>query len=55
MSIIMALMRVYWGYRQLGTFVERYRRELITKLQIPKAKVSPYSIIRRVMLDLDYK
>ena len=28
--IIMGMMSGYWGYRQLGRFVERHRRELIT-------------------------
>ena len=53
--IIMGMMSGYWGYRQLGRFVERHRRELIKRLQIPKARVPSYSVLRRVMLTLDYK
>ena len=53
--IIMGMMSGYWGYRQLGRFVERHRRELIKRLQIPKARVPSYSVIRRVMVKLDYK
>ena len=53
--IIMGMMSGYWGYRQLGRFVERHRRELIKRLQIPKARVPSYSVIRRVMLALDYE
>ena len=53
--IIMGMMSGYWGYRQLGRFVERHRRELIARLQIPKARVPSYSVIRRVMLNLDYQ
>ena len=53
--IIMGMMSGYWGYRQLGRFVERHRRELISRLQIPKSRVPSYSTIRRVMLDLDYE
>ena len=53
--IIMGIMSGYWGYRQLGRFVERHRRELIKRLQIPKARVPSYSVIRRVMLALDYE
>ncbi|NEP35083.1 transposase family protein [Moorena sp. SIO3B2] len=45
----------YWGYRQLGRFVERHRRELISILQIPCARVPSYSAIRRVMINLDYE
>ncbi len=53
--IIMGMMSGYWGYRQLGRFVERHRRELISRLQIPKARVPSYSVIRRVMVDLNYE
>jgi len=53
--IIMGMMSGYWGYRQLGRFVERHRRELIKRLQIPQARVPSYSAIRRVMVDLDYE
>ena len=37
--IIMGMMSGSLGYRQLGRFVERHRRELIKRLQIPKARV----------------
>ena len=53
--MIMGMMSGYWGYRQLGRFVERHRRELIARLQIPKARVPSYSVIRRVMINLDYQ
>lgn len=53
--IILGMMSGYWGYRQLGRFVERHRRELIERLQIPAARVPSYSTIRRVMLNLDYQ
>ncbi len=45
--IIMGMMSGYWGYRQLGRFVERHRTELIRRLEIPKARVPSYSVIRR--------
>ena len=53
--IIMAMMSGYWGYRQIGRFVERHRREIIARLQIPQARIPSYSTIRRVMVDLDYE
>ncbi len=34
--IIMGMMSGYWGYRQLGRFVERHRRALIQLLEIPQ-------------------
>lgn len=52
--MIMGCLSGYWGYRQLGRFVERHRWALIQLLQIPKARVPSYSTLRRVMLSLDY-
>jgi type VI protein secretion system component VasF len=34
--IILGIMSGYWGYRGLGRFVERHRRQLIQVLNIPK-------------------
>lgn len=53
--IIMGILSGYWGYRGLGRFVERHRRELITILRISRAEVPSYSTIRRVMMNLDYE
>ena len=50
----MGMMSGYWGYRQLGRFVERHRRTLIQLFQIPKSRVPSYSTLRRVMMRLDY-
>lgn len=33
--IIMGIMSGYWGYKGLGTFIERHRRALIKILKIP--------------------
>ena len=35
----------YWGYRGLGRFVERHRRQLIETLMIRQARVPSYSTI----------
>ena len=53
--MILGIMSGYWGYRGLGRFVERHRRQLITTLKIPQARVPSYSTIRRVMMSLDYE
>lgn len=53
--IIMGIMSGYWGYRSLGTFVERHRRVLIQTFSIRGATVPSYSTIRRVMMHLDYQ
>ena len=53
--MILGIMSGYWGYRGLGRFVERHRRQLIDTLKIPGARVPSYSTIRRVMMELDYQ
>jgi DDE_Tnp_1-associated len=53
--MILGIMSGYWGYRGLGRFVERHRRQLIEILDIPQARVPSYSTIRRVMMNLDYQ
>lgn len=53
--MILGIMSGYWGYRGLGRFVERHRRQLIDTLKIPGARVPSYSTIRRVMMQLDYQ
>ncbi len=53
--IIMGIISGYWGYRSLGTFIERHRRALIKILKIPQARVPSYSTIRRVMMQIDYQ
>ena len=53
--MILGIMSGYWGYRGLGRFVERHRRQLIETLKIPQARVPSYSTIRRVMMTLDYE
>lgn len=53
--MILGIMSGYWGYRGLGRFVERHRRQLIETLEIPAARVPSYSTLRRVMMQLDYQ
>ncbi len=53
--MIMGIMSGYWGYREIGRFVERYRRELITMFQISRAELPSYSTIRRVMMQINYE
>jgi len=53
--MILGIMSGYWGYRGLGRFIERHRRQLIDTLKIPGARVPSYSTIRRVMMQLDYQ
>ena len=43
--MIMGIMSGSWGYRELGRFVERHRRELIDIFQISRAEMPSYSTI----------
>lgn len=54
-NYIMGIMSGYWGYRGLGRFIERHRRELIIMFQVSRAEMPSYSTIRRVMMNLDYE
>jgi predicted transposase YbfD/YdcC len=53
--IIMAIMSEEYGYRAIGRFIERHRLALIKILSIPQSRVPSYSVIRRVMMGLDYE
>ena len=53
--IIMGIMSGYWGYRELGRFVERHGQELIKMFQVSRAEMPSYSTIRRVIMQLDYE
>lgn len=53
--MIMGIMSGYWGYRGLGRFVERHRRELIELFEVSRAEMPSYSTIRRVMMQIDYE
>ena len=55
MVVIFATMSGYIGYRAMGDFVERYKKELITYLEPKKDKLPTYSTIRRIVLNLDAK
>lgn len=53
--IIMAIMSGEYGYRGMERFIERHRLTLIKQLSIPKARVPSASVVRRVLLGLDYQ
>lgn len=52
--VIMGMMSGYYGYRDIGRFVERHRWALSKALKIGGAQVPSYSTIRRVMMGVDY-
>jgi len=53
--VIMAIMSGEYGYRAMERFIERHRLALISELSIPKARVPSASVVRRVLLGLDYQ
>jgi len=53
--VIMAIMSGEYGYRGMERFIERHRLALIKQLSIPKARVPSASVVRRVLLGLDYQ
>ena len=53
MIVIFATMSGYIGYRAMGNFVDRYKKELIEYLQPNKDRLPTYSTLRRVILNLD--
>ena len=53
MIVIFATMSGYIGYRAMGNFVVRYKKELIEYLQPNKDRLPTYSTLRRVILNLD--
>jgi hypothetical protein len=55
MITIIATMSGYQGYRAIGDFSQRYKRELVKYLEIEKGKVPSYPTIRRVLMDINHK
>lgn len=53
--VIMAIMSGEYGYRGMERFIERHRLALIKQLSIPKARVPSASVVRRILLGLDYQ
>jgi predicted transposase YbfD/YdcC len=53
--VIMAIMSGEYGYRAMARFIERHRRSLIRELSIPKSRVPSASVVRRVLLGLEYQ
>lgn len=52
---IMATMSGYFGYRAIGDFAERYKRELCEYLSLEKDRLPAYATVRRVLMGIDSK
>jgi len=55
MITIMATMSGYQGYRAIGDFAQRYKKQIITYLELEKDRVPAYATVRRVLIGIDHK
>ena len=55
MITIMATMSGYIGYRAIGDFTVRYKKELIEYLEIRKARLPAYATVRRVLMGIEHE
>jgi len=55
MITIMATMSGYQGYRAIGDFAKRYKKEIVKYLELEKARVPAYATVRRVVQEIDHK
>jgi len=55
MITIMATMSGYIGYRAIGDFTVRYKKELIEYLEIKKARLPAYATVRRVLMGIEHE
>jgi len=55
MITIMATMSGYTGYRAIGDFAKRYKKELIEYLKVEKKRLPAFATIRRVLMQIDHQ
>ena len=55
MITIMATMSGYQGYRAIGDFAKRYKKQIVKYLELEKQRVPAYATIRRVLINIDHK
>ena len=55
MITIMATMSGYIGYRAIGDFTKRYKKELIKYLKVEKDRLPAFATTRRVLMGIDYE
>ena len=55
MITIMATMSGYQGYRAIGDFAKRYKKEIVEYLGLKKKRVPAYATVRRVVQEIDHK
>jgi len=55
MITIMATMSGFQGYRAIGDFAKRYKKEIVEYLKLKKDRVPAYATVRRVLQEIDHK
>lgn len=55
MITIMATMSGYIGYRAIGDFTTRYKKELIEYLAVKKDRLPAYVTVRRVLIGIEHE
>ena len=55
MITIMATMSGYKGYRAIGDFAQRYKKEIVEHLELEKGRVPAYATVRRVLQEINHK
>jgi len=55
MITILATMSGYQGYRAIGDFAQRYKKQIVKYLGLPKDRVPAYATVRRVVQEVDHE
>ena len=55
MIVLFATMSGYIGYRAIGSFIVKHRKDLIALFKPKKDRVPSYSTVRRVLMKLNSK
>jgi hypothetical protein len=54
MITIFATMSGYIGYRAIGDFIKKHKKELIELFKLEKERVPSFSTVRRILLAVDF-
>jgi hypothetical protein len=54
MITIFATMSGYIGYRAIGDFIKKHKKELVALFNLEKDRVPSFSTVRRVLLSIDF-
>ena len=55
MITVMATMSGYKGYRAIGGFTQRYKKEIVQYLELEKERVPSFLTVRRVLMEINHE